>query len=413
MARVTRKVPLFQMFERLMERSQVMDGKMNILMKEVGRLRGVIQKEQGAPVEEESDVDEEHIQVPLEEPVTLQKKTTTDWGLWQSNWAVKNPQVSRDENFATKMSEAWKQWKESHPGQTYRGFRGSDELLPRPNQGKTRRKVKTQFPPIKRHTPPARNPAPLPLKAKSASPERPAEYLPRALSSPKNGTQPPVAPPSSLKAKSASPERAAEYLPRALSSPKNGMQPPVAPPSSLKTKSKTPQVSRLAIEKPGLPSREVMNSSIIGKVTPAIIGSPGGNEGQGEMTVGEYHSPFAEPVEEEEAGEEEEAAAEEEEAAAEEEEAAAEEEEAAAEEEEAAAEEEEAAVEEEEAAVEEEEAAVEEEEAAVNRNLNVKSKNNSKKSSNTKKSSSPTPLGWDDEENFGEINSQNKTPKSP
>lgn len=42
-----------------MERSQMMDGKINILMKEVGRLRGVIQKDQGIVRSADSDEDED------------------------------------------------------------------------------------------------------------------------------------------------------------------------------------------------------------------------------------------------------------------------------------------------------------------------------------------------------------------
>ena len=412
MARVTRKVSVFQMFERLMEKSQAMDSKINILMKEVGRLRGVIQKDRGLPADADSDAEadadaEEGVaqeQAPLEQ--VPRKTTTTDWGLWQSNWAVKNPDVPRDENFATKMSEAWKQWKEAHPGQTYRGFRGSDELIPRQTQAKTRRKVKTaQPPPVRRTPPPSRKPtpfAPAPAAEAFVTPQRDPDEMPRALAPPE--------------------EEEYEY-------------PPTSPPS-LKSKSKIPGLAPLSLEKPALPSREVMNSSLFKRATPAILGSP--EEEYGELPVGEYHTPFAQQEEEAPAPAEEEEApapAEEEEApaSAEEEEVAAEEEEAPAEEEEAAAEE--APAEEAAAPAEEEESANTTPSASLNSRVNngTNAKNNSKKSANTapsaslnsrvnngasKKNSkkshnsgSPTPLGWD--EDFGEINSKNKTPKSP
>ena len=65
-------------------------------MKEVGRLRGVIQKDRGLPADADSDAEEgvAQEQAPLEQ--VPRKTTTTDWGLWQSNWAVKNPNVPRD-----------------------------------------------------------------------------------------------------------------------------------------------------------------------------------------------------------------------------------------------------------------------------------------------------------------------------
>ena len=404
-----------------MERSQMMDGKINILMKEIGRLRGVIQKDRGLPADADSDAEAEadaeegvaQEQAPLEQ--VPRKTTTTDWGLWQSNWAVKNPDVPRDENFATKMSEAWKQWKEAHPGQTYRGFRGSDELIPRQTQAKTRRKVKTaQPPPLRRTPPPSRKqtpfaPAPAPAPEAFLTPQRDPDEVPRAL---------------------APPEEEYEY--------------PPTPPPSLKSKSKIPGLAPLSLEKPALPSREVMNSSLLKRATPAILGSP--EEEYGELPVGEYHTPFAQ-AEEEEKQPEEQLATEEEAPLEEEEQEAAEVEEeapASAEDEEAPAEDEEAPAEEEEAPAEEEEAPAEEEESAnttpsasLNSRANngANAKNNSKKSANTapsaslnsrvkngasknnskksRNSGSPTPLGWDDQENFGEINSQNKTPKSP
>lgn len=355
-------------------------------MKEVGRLRGFIQKDRGLPADADSDADAEaeegvaQEQAPLEQ--VPRKTTTTDWGLWQSNWAVKNPDVPRDENFATKMSEAWKQWKEAHPGQTYRGFRGSDELIPRPIQGKTRRKVKTaQPPPVRRTPPPSRKPtpfAPAPAPEAFVTPQRDADEMPRALAPPE--------------------EEEYEY--------------PPTPPPSLKSKSKTPLVAPLPLERPALPSREVMNSSLLKRSTPAVVESP--EEEYGELPVGEYHTPYAQAEEEEKQPEEQ---------LATEEEAPLEEEEQETSAEEQAAAEEEASAEEEAAAALEEEAAAEEESAnktpsarlnsRVNNGANAKSKNNSKKSTNTNKSASapPTPLGWD--EDFGEINSQNKTPKSP
>ena len=391
MARVTRKVSVFQMFERLMERSQMMDGKINILMKEIGRLRGVIQKDRGLPADADSDAEEgvAQEQAPLEQ--VPRKTTTTDWGLWQSNWAVKNPNVPRDENFATKMSEAWKQWKEAHPGQTYRGFRGSDELIPRPIQGKTRRKMKTaQPPPVRRTPPPSRKPTPFaPAPAPAPSPEA-----------------------------FVTPQRDADEMPRALAPPEEEeYEYPPTPPPSLKSKSKTPLVAPLPLERPALPSREVMNSSLLKRSTPAVVETP--EEEYGELPVGEYHTPYAQAEEEEKQPEEQ--LATEEDAPLEEEEQEAAEEEAPLEEEALA--EEEASAEEEAAAALEEEALAEEESAnktpsarlnsRVNNGANAKSKNNSKKSTNTNKSASasPTPLGWD--EDFGEINSKNKTPKSP
>lgn len=86
MARVTRKVSVFQMFERLMEKSQAMESKINILMGEIKRLS---QKDQGLArvADEDSDADAEVLEAPVE--ALPRKTTTTDWGLWQSNWAVK------------------------------------------------------------------------------------------------------------------------------------------------------------------------------------------------------------------------------------------------------------------------------------------------------------------------------------
>ena len=159
-----------------------------MLMAEMKKLRYVVLQSQGQQAQEEE------IQPMVESPAVLRGPgRRSDWHYWGANWAAKNPDIPRDENFSLKMAEAYRAWKEAHPGQTYLGFRGTDvidgrkrltqkkgkKVSPAPPRQVTplaplRQATPTsrqRTPPLRQATPPVA-PAPLPLRQATPPPSR-------------------------------------------------------------------------------------------------------------------------------------------------------------------------------------------------------------------------------------------------
>jgi hypothetical protein len=217
-ARVTRKVPLHESIFKLNE-------KLNMLMAEMKKLRYVVLQGQQAPLEQEQEQEEAEIQ-PLEEaPVEPRGPgRRSDWHYWGANWAAKNPDIPRDENFSLKMAEAYRAWKEAHPGQTYLDFRGTDvidgrkrltqkkgkKVGPAPPRQVTPlaplRQATPPLAPLRQATPPSRQPtpplAPAPLPLRQATPPPSRQKTPNAYKQPSPG---PLSTPSLLQGRRETP----------------------------------------------------------------------------------------------------------------------------------------------------------------------------------------------------------------
>jgi hypothetical protein len=197
-ARVTRKVPLHESIFKLNE-------KLNMLMAEMKKLRYVVLQGQG---QGQGQAQQAHLEQAQQEEVDLQPieqapveprgpGRRSDWHYWGANWAAKNPDIPRDENFSLKMAEAYRAWKEAHPGQTYLDFRGTDLIDGRKRL--TQKKGKKVAPaPLKQATPPLA-PAPLPLR-QATPPSR--QKTPNAYKQPSPG---PLSTPSLLQGRRETP----------------------------------------------------------------------------------------------------------------------------------------------------------------------------------------------------------------
>jgi len=229
-ARVTRKVPLHESIFKLNE-------KLNMLMAEMKKLRYVVlqgQQGQQAPLQQEQE--EVELQPIEEAPVEPRGPgRRSDWHYWGANWAAKNPDIPRDENFSLKMAEAYRAWKEAHPGQTYLDFRGTDVIDGRKRL--TQKKGKkvapapprqvTPLAPLRQPTPPSRQPTP-PLR--QATP--PLAPAPLPLRQP----TPPLAP-APLPLRQATPPPSRQKTPNAYKQPSPG---PLSTPSLLQGRRETP-----------------------------------------------------------------------------------------------------------------------------------------------------------------------------
>jgi hypothetical protein len=225
-ARVTRKVPLHESIFKLNE-------KLNMLMAEMKKLRYVVLQAQGqaqvqgqqAPLQEQEEVELQ----PLEE-APLQPSgpgRRSDWHYWGANWAAKNPDIPRDANFSLKMAEAYRAWKEAHPGQTYLDFRGTDVIDGRRRLTQKKGKKVSPAPlPIRQATPPL---APAPLPIRQATPPLAPAPLPIRQATP------PLAP-APLPIRQATPP-SRQKTPNAYKQPSPG---PLSTPSLLQGRRETP-----------------------------------------------------------------------------------------------------------------------------------------------------------------------------
>jgi len=243
-ARVTRKVPLHESIFKLNE-------KLNMLMAEMKKLRYVVlqgmavgqtQGQQAPLQQEQEEVELQPIEEAPVEPVLARGPgRRSDWHYWGANWAAKNPDIPRDENFSLKMAEAYRAWKEAHPGQTYLDFRGTDVIDGRKRL--TQKKGKkvapapprqvTPLAPLRQATPPSRQPTP-PLR-QATPPLAPAPLPLRQPTPPLRQPTPPLAP-APLPLRQATPP-SRQKTPNAYKQPSPG---PLSTPSLLQGRRETP-----------------------------------------------------------------------------------------------------------------------------------------------------------------------------
>ena len=157
-----------------------------MLMSEMKKLRYAVLQGQGQAQGPLQQAQVQGQEAPLEEvqveeyPVLARGPgRRSDWHYWGANWAAKNPDIPRDENFSLKMAEAYRAWKDAHPGQTYLDFRGTDVIDGRKRLTQKKGKKVTPAPPRQATPPP---PAPLPLRQKT--PNRYSQPSPGPLSTP-------------------------------------------------------------------------------------------------------------------------------------------------------------------------------------------------------------------------------------
>ena len=118
---------------------------------------------QQAPLQQQEEVELQATEESPVEPVLARGPgRRSDWHYWAANWAAKNPDVPRDETFSLKMAEAYRAWKDAHPGQSYLDFRGSDVIDGRKRfTQKKGKKVAPAPAPFRDATPPL---APMPFR---------------------------------------------------------------------------------------------------------------------------------------------------------------------------------------------------------------------------------------------------------
>ena len=118
---------------------------------------------QQAPLQQQEEVELEATEeFPVEPVLARGPGRRSDWHYWAANWAAKNPDVPRDETFSLKMAEAYRAWKDAHPGQSYLDFRGSDVIDGRKRFTQKKGKKVAPVPaPFREATPPL---APMPFR---------------------------------------------------------------------------------------------------------------------------------------------------------------------------------------------------------------------------------------------------------
>ena len=201
-----------------------------MLMAEMKKLRYVVLQSQGQQAQEEE------IQPMVESPAVLRGPgRRSDWHYWGANWAAKNPDIPRDENFSLKMAEAYRAWKEAHPGQTYLGFRGTDVIDGRKRLTQKKGKKVSPAPPrqvtplapLRQATPTSRQRTP-PLR-QATPPVAPAPL-------PLRQATPPIAP-APLPLRQATPPPSRQKTPNKYSLPSPG---PLSTPTLLQGRRETP-----------------------------------------------------------------------------------------------------------------------------------------------------------------------------
>jgi hypothetical protein len=218
-ARVTRKVPLHESIFKLNE-------KLNMLMSEMKKLRYAVLQGQGqaqGPLQQAQAQEAPLEEVQVEEYPVLARGPgrRSDWHYWGANWAAKNPDIPRDENFSLKMAEAYRAWKDAHPGQTYLDFRGTDVIDGRKRLTQKKGKKVTPAPPRQATPPPLapfREPTPPPAPSRQATPPPLAPFRePTPPAAPLRQATPP--PPAPLPLRQKTPNRYSQPSPGPLSTP--------------------------------------------------------------------------------------------------------------------------------------------------------------------------------------------------
>ena len=261
-ARVTRKVPLHESIYKLNE-------KLNMLMGEMKKLRNVVLQGmaqgqgqgQQAPLQQQEEVELQATEEYHVEPVLARGPgRRSDWHYWAANWAAKNPDVPRDETFSLKMAEAYRAWKDAHPGQSYLDFRGSDVIDGRKRfTQKKGKKVAPAPAPFREPTPPL---APMPFREPTPPSAPFREPTPTA---PLREPAPPPAPAPLREATPPAPFReptppaARQKTPNKYSPPSAG---PLSTPSLLQGRRETPpqEYYDLAEEEQEIPEESVEES---------------------------------------------------------------------------------------------------------------------------------------------------------
>jgi len=269
-ARVTRKVPLHESIYKLNE-------KLNMLMGEMKKLRNVVLQGmalgqgqgqgQQAPLQQQEEVELQATEESPVEPVLARGPgRRSDWHYWAANWAAKNPDVPRDETFSLKMAEAYRAWKDAHPGQSYLDFRGSDVIDGRKRfTQKKGKKVAPAPAPFREPTPPLA-PAPMPFREPTPplAPMPFREPTPPLAPMPFREPTPPPAPfreptPPPAPFREPTPPAARQKTPNKYSPPSAG---PLSTPSLLQGRRETPpqEYYDLAEEEQEIPEESVEES---------------------------------------------------------------------------------------------------------------------------------------------------------
>lgn len=181
-------------------------------MGEIKKLRNVVLQglalDQGqgqqAPLPQEAVELQPIEEFPVEPVLARGPGRRSDWHYWAANWAAKNPDVPRDETFSLKMAEAYRAWKDAHPGQSYLDFRGSDVIDGRKRFTQKKGKKVAPVPaPFREATPPLapmpyREPTPPPAPAPFREPTPPPAPFREPTPSPATSQKPPnkYSPPS-------------------------------------------------------------------------------------------------------------------------------------------------------------------------------------------------------------------------
>ena len=230
------------------------------------------QQGQQAPLPQEAVELQPIEESPVEPVLARGPGRRSDWHYWAANWAAKNPDIPRDESFSLKMAEAYRAWKDAHPGQTYLDFRGTDVIDGR--RRLTQKKGKKVAPPpfkepipvapMRQATPPPRQATPprAPVREPSPAPIREPTPVPMRQPSPAPMRQPSPVPmrepsPAPLRqpSREPSPPRVRQKAPNKYSPPSTG---PLSTPSLLQGRRETPpqEYYDIAEEEQEIPQEE-------------------------------------------------------------------------------------------------------------------------------------------------------------
>ena len=266
-ARVTRRVPLHESVFKL-------NDKINMLMGEMKKLRNAVLQGlalgqgQQAPLPQEAVELQPIEESPVEPVLARGPGRRSDWHYWAANWAAKNPDIPRDESFSLKMAEAYRAWKDAHPGQTYLDFRGTDVIDGRRRLTQKKGKKVAPLPfkepiplaPMRQATPPPRQATPPrapvrePMREPSPAPIREPTPVPTRQPSPVPMREPSPAP-LRQPSREPSPPRVRQKTPNKYSPPSTG---PLSTPSLLQGRRETPpqEYYDIAEEEQEIPQEE-------------------------------------------------------------------------------------------------------------------------------------------------------------
>jgi len=239
-----------------------------MLMGEMKKLRNAVleglalgqgqgQQGQKAPLPQEAVELQPIEESPVEPVLARGPGRRSDWHYWAANWAAKNPDIPRDESFSLKMAEAYRAWKDAHPGQTYLDFRGTDVIDGRRRLTQKKGK-KVAAPPFKEPIPVAPMRQATPPPPRQATPPR----APVREPSPAPMREPSPAPaPVRQPLREPSPPRLRQKTPNKYSPPSMG---PLSTPSLLQGRRETPpqEYYDIAEEEQEIPQEEAPEQEV-------------------------------------------------------------------------------------------------------------------------------------------------------